>query len=121
MKKLLILVSMAAVVAVLVAGLTGALGKNEPPTAYASRLAGIAAQGVTGINVQNLDEQQQATVIADFYKQGDGAKTQYNVPNPVAPGGVVNINLPGITNLLNGAYSAIISADRQIAAIARTD
>jgi hypothetical protein len=121
MKKLFILLSMAAVVAILVIGLTGALGKNEAPTVYASRLAGIQAQGVTGINVQNLDETQAATVVADFYKQPDGAKTQYSVPAPVPAGGVVNINLPGISILQNGAYAAIISADRQIAAIARTD
>ncbi len=121
MKKLLVLVSMAGVIALLVAGLSGAFSKSEAPVAYASRLAGIQQQGVTGINVQNLDEQQQATVIADFYKQPDGAKTQYNVPAPVPPGGVVNLNLPSITTLVNGAYSAIISADRQIAAIARTD
>ncbi len=120
MKKLIVLVSMAGVIALLVAGLSGALTKSEAPVAYASRLAGIQAQGVTGINVQNLDEQQQATVIADFYKQPDGTKTQYNVPNPVPPGGVVNLNLPSITTLVNGAYSAIISADRQIAAIANT-
>jgi len=39
----------------------------------------------------------------------------------VAAGAATNLYLPSLTALQNGAYAAIISADRQIAAIARTD
>jgi hypothetical protein len=42
-----------------------------------------------------------------------------NLPS-TAPGAAANIYLPG-TSLPTGAYAAIVNADRQIAAIARTD
>ncbi|MBK6769423.1 MAG: hypothetical protein IPG72_10560 [Ardenticatenales bacterium] len=88
----------------------------------ASRLAGIQGAGATGIQVQNLDATQSATVLADFYKQSTSAVTAIQVSRPNVPaGGAVNMYLPTVTELTNGAYAAIISADRQIAAIARTD
>jgi hypothetical protein len=120
MKKTLVLVSMAVVVAVLVAGLSGAFGTSSTPAVYASRLAGIASAGVTGIQVQNLDASQPATIVADFYNQRGGPPTAISLP-ATAAGAAANIYLPNRTELANGAYAAIISADRQIAAIARTD
>jgi hypothetical protein len=119
MQKLLVVLTMAAVVAVLVAGLTGAFGQSETPAVYASRLAGISSAGTTGIQVQNLDATQDATIVADFYKQDDGKHTSIDLPVTGA-GSAANIYLPS-QNLENGAYAAIISADRQIAAIARTE
>ncbi len=119
MQKLLVVLTMAAVVAVLVAGLTGVFGQNETPAVYASRLAGISSAGTTGIQVQNLDPNQDATIVADFYKQPDGDHTSITLPTTGA-GSAANIYLPS-EDLENGAYAAIISADRQIAAIARTE
>jgi hypothetical protein len=122
MKKVLVLVSMAAVVAVLVAGVMGAFGTGSAPAVYASRLAGIEGAGKTGIQIQNLDASQQATVLAQFYKQGAAAQPVEISPAPVAAGAAANIYLPDPQyNLPNGAYAAIISADKQIAAIARTE
>jgi hypothetical protein len=119
MKKALVLVSMAVVVAVLVAGLSGAFSPSTP-TVYASKLAGISGSGITGISVQNLDASQPATIVADFYRQNGGPAIPIT-KNNVAAGTAVVIYLPTETALQNGAYAAIISADRQIAAIARTD
>jgi hypothetical protein len=120
MKKMVALVSMAVVVAVLVAGLAGTFGTAGTPSVYASRLAGIAGAGITGIQIQNLDASQTATIVADFYKQSGGGAISIPRPN-VQAGAAANIYLPNESTLQNGAYAAIISADRQIAAIARTD
>lgn len=118
MKKTLVLVSMALVVAVLVAGIAGGVG-NESPAVYASRVAGITAAGETGIQIQNLDQSEEAAVSADFYVSEGGLEASMPV-GPIAPGAAENIFLPS-TTLPTGAYAAIINADRQIAAIARTD
>ncbi len=117
MKKALVLGSMAAVAAVLVAGLAS---NGSTPAVYASRLAGIQGAGGSGIQIQNLDASQEAQIVADFYNQKGNAAVTINRPN-VAAGSAANIYLPGEQTLTNGAYAAIISADRQIAAIARTD
>jgi hypothetical protein len=116
MKKTLVLVSMALVVAVVVAGIAGGTGS---PAVYASRVAGISAAGETGIQIQNLDQSENAAVSADFYASGGGLTSTINV-GTVGPMSAENIWLPG-TNLPTGAYAAIVNADKQIAAIARTD
>lgn len=116
-KKLLVLVAMAAVVALLVAGLSG-YGTSETPRVYASRLAGIQGAGETGINVQNLDLSQTAQINAEFYPQTGGQVKQF--PGTAGPGAAFNFYLPGL-DLPDGAYAAIVNSDRQIAAIARTD
>jgi hypothetical protein len=118
-KKSLVLVSMAAVVAVLVAGISGAFGTSSTQSVYASSVAGISSAGETGIQIQNLDQSQSASISADFYRSAGNWADTINLP-PTAPGAAANIYLPG-TGLETGAYAAIINADRQIAAIARTD
>lgn len=120
MKKLIVVLSVAAVVALALAGVFGVLGGTDTATVYASRLAGIKAAGATGIQVQNLDPAMAATVVADFYKQGGGAAVPINLP-PIDPLSAYNIYLPSESKLTNGAYAAIISGDRQLAAIARTE
>jgi hypothetical protein len=120
MKKLIVVLSVAAVVALALAGVFGVIGGGDTPSVYASRLAGIKAAGATGIQVQNLDPAQAATVVADFYKQGGGAAVPINLP-PINPLSAYNIYLPSESKLTNGAYAAIISGDRQLAAIARTE
>jgi hypothetical protein len=120
MKKLLVLVSMAAVVAVLVAGLSGAFGTSSTPAVYASRLAGVSGNGETGIQVQNLDASQDAQITASFYPQSGGNPIDVQAP-PTKAGGAANYYLPSIPTLPDGSYAAIVNSDRQIAAIARTD
>ena len=110
MKKVVVLASMATVAAVLVAGVAG-FGANNTPAVYASRLAGIQGAGGSGIQIQNLDASQDAQIVADFYNQKGSAAVTINRPN-VAAGSAANIYLPTETSLTNGAYAAIISADR---------
>lgn len=120
MKKLTVLLSMAAVVAALAAGVAGVFDTGSQ-TVHASRLAGISQAGSTGIQVQNLDPSQSANILAEFYKHNStGSPVPIQRPN-VPAGAAANIWLPGEATLQPGAYAAIISADRQIAAIARTD
>jgi hypothetical protein len=119
-KKLAVVLSVAVMVAVVLAGMAGVFTSGGTPSVYASRLAGIKAAGATGIQVQNLDGSQPATVVADFYKQGGGAAVPINLP-PIGPLSAYNIYLPSESKLTNGAYAAIISGDRQLAAIARTE
>lgn len=120
MKKLVVMTAGVGVVAGVAMAAAG-MFQGGQPAVYASRLAGIQGAGATGIQVQNLDASQPATVLADFYKQGP-ASAAIQVSRPGVPaGGAVNMYLPSVTELSNGAYAAIISADRQIAAIARTD
>jgi hypothetical protein len=104
----------------MLAGVAGVFTSGSTPAVYASRLAGIKAAGATGIQVQNLDGAQPATVVADFYKQGGGAAVPITLP-PIGPLSAYNIYLPSESKLTNGAYAAIISGDRQLAAIARTE
>ncbi|MFN8422050.1 MAG: hypothetical protein U0470_01230 [Anaerolineae bacterium] len=121
MKKLVVVTAGVGVVAGVAMAAAG-MFQGGQPAVYASRLAGIQGAGATGIQVQNLDPTQSATVLADFYKQGPTASQAVQVSRPGVPaGGAVNMYLPSVTELSNGAYAAIISADRQIAAIARTD
>jgi hypothetical protein len=120
MKKLIVVMSVAVVVALVLAGAVGFFGSTHTPQVYASRLAGISGQGATGIQVQNLDPAQSATVVADFFKQDGTAPVPITLP-PINPLSAYNIYLPGQSTLSNGAYAAIISGDRQLAAIARTE
>ena len=120
MKKLMVFTTLTALVAVLAAGVAGVFNTTSQ-SVHASSLAGISGAGATGIQIQNLDATQSATIVSDFYKQGTtGAPVSITSPN-VPAGGAANIFLPQAQQLTNGAYAAIVSADRQIAAIARTD
>lgn len=121
MKKLFVVMSMAGAVSLLLAGVAG-MFEVGTSSVHASRLAGISGAGATGIQVQNLDAASAANISADFYphdttKTGSTTLTASGIP----AGGAWNIYLPSAPTLENGAYAAIISADRQIAAIARTD
>jgi hypothetical protein len=114
-KSMLMLVAVA-LVAIVAASVYGGSGV---PTVLASRTAGIAGSGETGIQVQNLAADESATVGVDFYA-GNGHLQQTIQLPPVAPAAAANIWLPG-TDLPTGAYSAVAGSDHPVAAIARTD
>jgi len=121
MKKLAVLGTMAVVVGLLMAGVAG-LFNTGTASVHASRLAGIEAAGATGIQVQNLDASAAANMTAEFYKQDPAVTGAVSLTATGVPaGGSWTIYLPSAPELDNGAYAAIVSADRQIAAIARTD
>jgi hypothetical protein len=120
MKKSLVTLVSALVLGLALAGLFSAFGGASSPTVFASRLAGIQGSGISGLQIQNLDNSQSATIVADFYSQRGGVPVTLQ-RNDVLAGAAANIYLPSESSLANGAYSALITADRQIAAIARTD
>lgn len=93
---------------------------RPPSAALASRLSGIQGAGVSSMSVVNLDAAQSAVVVADFFKQGGGPPVPVQRPS-IAPGTAANIYLPAEAALANGAYAAIVSSDREIRSLARTD
>ena len=90
-----------------------------PYVAKNCSLGSVLGVGVSAIQVQNLDPTQDAQIVGDFYSQAGGAPFTINRPN-VAAGTAANFYLPG-ERFGNGAYAAIITSDRPIAAIVRTD
>ena len=90
------------------------------PAALAAPAAAIVGAGKTGVQVQNLDPKLPTDIVAEFY-QPDGTLAHSEVRPAVPPGASANFYLPGIAGLSNGAYAMIITADRPIAAINRTD
>lgn len=85
----------------------------------ASRMAGIAGQGATGIQVTNMDPNASASVTIDFYGAGGGAPVTRELP-ALAPLTAYSVYLPAEAGLGNGAYSAVIEADREISTLTRT-
>ena len=90
-------------------------------SALASPLAGMVGVAATGIQVQNLDEVRSVTLAQDFYLQGTMAPPVTITRPNVAAAAASNVFLPSQPMLHNGVFSAVIFADRPIAAIARSD
>lgn len=86
----------------------------------AAGAAGISSAGTTGLAILNLDPAQPAMVVLDFYKQVGGAPVSLTMP-AIAPGGIGSFYLPARAELMNGAYASVVSADRHIAVLARTE
>jgi hypothetical protein len=89
------------------------------PKVFASKLAGIVGAGSTGVQVQNLDAVSATDITMDLYPQGGAAPTQL-IKNAPA-GGSATFYLPSEGIVADGAYAAIVSAVKPIAAIARTE
>lgn len=89
-----------------------------PAPARAAHVAAIQGAGATGLQVQNLDFAATATAVIRFYAR-TGAPVE--ITRIIPPGTAANVYLPTVPGLANGAYSMVVSADRPIAALARTD
>jgi hypothetical protein len=111
--------ALGAIVLTLVATAT-ALGNTEGST-VASRLAGIAGPGSTGIQLVNLSDSDNATFGVDLYNQ-DGRAAVRIVPPPVAPGAGYNVYLPAESRAARGsAFAVLTEANQPFAQIARTE
>jgi hypothetical protein len=86
---------------------------------FASKLAGIVGAGSTGVQVQNLDSASATDITMDLYPQSGAAPIEL-VKNAAA-GGSATFYLPSEGSVADGAYAAIVSAVKPIAAIARTE
>lgn len=89
-----------------------------PAPARAAHVAAIQSAGATGLQVQNLDFVNTATAVIRFYAR-TGAPVE--ITRILPPGTAANVYLPTVPGLANGAYSMVVTADRPIAALARTD
>jgi hypothetical protein len=116
MNKKLVGITILAVIVSLVQ-LTASSG--TVPKVFASKLAGIVGAGSTGVQVQNLDAASATDVTMDLYPQSGAAPIQL-VKNAPA-GGSATFYLPSEGSVADGAYAAIVSAVKPIAAIARTE
>jgi hypothetical protein len=75
---------------------------------------------VSGLLVQNLDPFEDAQVTLGLYDQAGGPPSSVTRPD-VPSGASAQLYLPVESILQDGAFAAIVDADRQIGAIARTD
>jgi len=124
--KTAVVMSMTLVVALMLASRSGSTAAAGAPRIYVaysaanSPLGAIPGRGGSGVQVQNLDPSLDAQVVADFYKQDGSAPVTINRPN-LAAGSAGNFYFPTEQGLSNGVYAGVVSADRPIAAIVRTD
>ena len=107
------------ILAVLVALVQLTASTGAVPKVFASKLAGIVGAGSTGVQVQNLDAVSATDITMDLYPQSGAAAIQL-VKNASA-GGSATFYLPAEGSVADGAYAAIVSAVKPIAAIARTE
>lgn len=86
-------------------------------------LGGMGGSGASGVQVQNLDTTSPANVTVQLWNQNGAAPIEISATggDTVAAGAAKNYYLPSITGVTDGAYSMVASADKPIAAIARTD
>jgi len=94
-------------------------GDSAVPAVFASKLAGIVGAGSTGVQVQNLDGAAATDITMDLYPQSGAAPV--SLTKNATAGGSVNFYLPSEGSVADGAYAAVISAVKPIAAIARTE
>ncbi len=114
----LVLASMLALAGILATS-SWLLPEDTGSTALAGP-TGIQGAGNSQLWIQNLDSSQPATVVADLYNQRGGSPISL-VRSPVAPGAATKLILNDENTLQNGAYAAILSSDRDIGTISRTE
>jgi hypothetical protein len=118
MRKRRSLIRLIPILITLAAG--AAIFRQPAADLHAGRLAGIVGAGASGIQVQNLDPANNANVVVDFYKQGGGPPVTRVLP-ALLPLQAYSVYLPAEANLSNGAYAAIVSSDRPITTMTRTN
>jgi hypothetical protein len=107
------------ILAMLVAVVQLTASTGAVPKVFASKLAGIVGAGSTGVQVQNLDAVSATDITMDLYPQSGAAAIQLTKNAPA--GGSATFYLPSEGSVADGAYAAIVSAVKPIAAIARTE
>lgn len=120
LKQSLIVLSMALTATLLFAGPSGLSRAAGSPTLHVSFLAKLPDAASSGLQVQNLDPLLPALMTATFFPLKGGSPVSVT-RSGVAAGAAANFYPPGERSLASGSYAAIVSADRPLAALARTD
>jgi hypothetical protein len=120
LKKSLVILSMTLTAMLLFAGPSGLSRAAGSPTLFVSFLAKLPGAASSGMQVQNLDPLLPARMTANFFPLNGGSPISVT-RSGVAAGAAANFYPPGERSLANGGYAAIVSADRPLAAITRTD
>jgi hypothetical protein len=86
-------------------------------------MGGISGTGESGVQIQNLDTDNSAQVTVQLWNQNGSDPIEISATggDTVEAGAARNYYLPIIDGVDAGAYAMIASADKAIAAIARTD
>ena len=103
-----------AVAAALLAGTFSGGGQK----AYASQVAAVGGSPNAGVQVQNLETTTASSITLELFPQNTGQPVTLTRSN-VSGEGSANFYLPSETAVGPGAYGAVLTSDRQIAAIAR--
>jgi hypothetical protein len=83
---------------------------------------GISGPGISGINIQNLDSSSASVVVQLYNQTGAGAVTISGASGDTIPGSSAkNYYLPNFSTVPDGAYAMVVSSDKRVAALARTD
>ncbi len=77
-----------------------------------------AGSWVSGIKVQNLDSVNTATITVKLYKPDGTLCPACTLTKSAGPLGSVELYLPNYTSVPGGRYSAVVSSNTQIAAVA---
>jgi hypothetical protein len=83
--------------------------------------AGISGPGVSGVQIQNLSTQN-ANVVVQLWNQTGGTVTISGPSGDTIPASAAkNYYLPNFTTVPDGSYAMVVSSDKPVSAIARTD
>lgn len=82
--------------------------------------AGISGTGVTGVQVQNLNTGSSVNVSVQLWDQSGGSPINLGASS-IVQAAAQNFYLPNYGAVPTGSYAMIVSADKPVAAIVRTD
>lgn len=97
-----------------------AAGPGSAGPIQAGRVAGIQGGGSSELLIQNRDPSEIATMVTDLFNQKGGPPVtlvRTNVPADAA----ADLYLPEEPFLVNGGFAAIMSSDREIGAVLRSE
>jgi hypothetical protein len=85
--------------------------------------AGISGPGVSGVQIQNLDSNASANVVVQLWNQNAASPVTISATSgdTIAKSAAKNYYLPNFSTVQDGSYAMVVSSDKPVAAIARTD
>ena len=84
-------------------------------------MAGIGGSGQSGIQIQNLSTTESAAITVQLWNQNGADVITLADPTTIAKSSATNVYLPTAAGVPDGAYALLVSSDKPVAAIGRTD